>query len=81
MHVSRLDQRHAAFDQALVVVGPVVGQLGDRRGTMALEPGGFQLASRHLAGHDDLEGALAQFDLGWRKRLAVGRADSRDPGR
>ena len=41
---------------------------------MALEPGGFQLASGHLAGHDDLEGALAQVDVGWVELVAAGVA-------
>ena len=41
---------------------------------MPLEPGGFQLTSGHFAGHDDLEGALAQGDGGWGELIAAGVA-------
>ena len=41
---------------------------------MPLEPGGFQLTSGHFAGHDDLEGALAQGNCGWVELVAAGVA-------
>ena len=36
---------------------------------MAFEPGGFKLAVGHLAGHDDLKGALAEVEAGRLKCL------------
>ena len=41
---------------------------------MALEPGGFQLTSGHFAGHDNLEGALAQGNVGWFELVPAGVA-------
>ena len=59
-----LDQGDAPLHQPPVVLGPVGGDLGDGLGAVALEPGGLQLTRGHLAGHEDLEGALAEIDLG-----------------
>ena len=50
--------------EVAVVVGPVAGELGDRGRAVPLEPGGLSSPCRHLPGHDDLEGPLAQVELG-----------------
>ena len=42
----------------------MVGNLGDRRRAVPLEPGGFEFALGDLPGHDDLERPLAQDEFG-----------------
>jgi hypothetical protein len=67
-----IEQRHAAFDQTLVVLRPVAGQLGHGRRAVAFEPGGFEVAGSHLARHDNLEGALARVNGGWFEPVPTG---------
>ena len=63
-----VDQLDAPFDEGAVVGGPVGGQLGDRGGSVADEPGRFELARGHPPRHDDLECPFAQRQRG---RFAV----------
>ena len=79
---SRLDQLDAALDElrgsrrASAIGISVIG-----RRAVALEPGRLQLARGHLAGQDDLEGALAERDRGrlasWQTRSASVQAVER----
>lgn len=58
------DGLEALLDELAVVVGPMVGEVGDRGAAMALEPGGLQVSGGDLATHANLEGALAELQ-GW----------------
>ena len=64
------DDGDATLHELAIRSGPMGGQFGDGRGTMAAEPNCLQLALRHLAGHNDFEGALAapKLDLSELKR-------------
>jgi hypothetical protein len=53
------------LDQLLIILGPLVGKFGDGLRTMAFEPGDLQGTGGHAAGHDDLEGALAEDEFRW----------------
>ena len=56
----RLDLVDAPRDQFAIRLGPVGGDLGDRRGAMPHEPRRLQLARLDLTGHHDLERPLPQ---------------------
>ena len=57
-----LDDLNPPLDHTLVRLGPMRGNLGDRRGAVPREPLGLRLAGCHLAGQHDLEGPLAKVE-------------------
>src|SRR6266542_460811 len=61
-----LDDLDAPFDDPLVRLWPMRGNVRDRRGTVAREPLGLGLTGCHLAGQHDLKGAFAQLESWYR---------------
>ena len=60
----RGDGGDPALDEGAVGRGPARGDLGDRRRAVPLEPLRLDLARGHRPREDDLEGPLAESDLG-----------------